>query len=383
MRHCLQAHKSNSTLIAKGERLARSRLAQLRPLASIEQRLERALGIASPLGLQAIKEEARSRGVTIARGKTAAGERFVAKLRRNAHSRAFEGDHCRLSLSIEVTRQQGGGDFTGGEGTCLFRSGRPSIPPSVNCNSGRLMVTLNTLPAARSVRLRLSDGRMIVSPVIFVPPRLGGPAGYYYQVVRGPSPIPVALVELDAHGRTLRTVALPRIVECTEHPVKYFPGGIRTLVQEAGPNGGPPFAIVAERYRFLGKVYFELKLNVEPLSEGGNERAGSEIILTPQPRALEWHIEDGCRPHPYAILYALLKKPGDTVLSRTGTTLIPWRTVPVPAGLHAGGVLVYSALSEPPEELIVRAPDGHTVAAEKLAPLATEARETCEGEAEG
>lgn len=374
---------ADRALIAKAQLLEQSELPRLRSLNSIEERLQRALGITPPPGLEVREEERKSPGVTIAHGKTAAGERFVAKLRRNVpHSRAFKANGCRLSLSIEAAQQEGGVHFTDREGTCLSRSGR-TLPPSVNCNSGLLTVTLNTLPAARSVRLRLSDGRAITSPVLFVPARLGGPAGYYYQVVRGPSPIPVALAELDAHGRTLRTIALPRIVECTVHPLKYFPGGVRALVQEAVPNGGPPFTIAAERYRFLGKVYFELKLHVEPLGEGGGERAGGEIFSASQHRALEWQIEEGCKPHPYTILYALLKNPGDTVLSRTGATLIPWRTVPIPAYLHAGGTLVYTVLPEPPEELIVRAPYGHTLAAEKLAPLATEAKETCEGEAEG
>lgn len=375
---------ADKALIAKAQRLAQTDVPLLRAFASVEERLRRTLGIASPPGLNVHEEERKSPEVTIAHGRTAAGERFVAKLRRNApHSQAFRENGCGLSLSIATTRHlQGGGDFSSSDGTCLSRSHRLEVP-SVNCNSGRLTVTLETLPAARSVRLRLSDGHTISSPVIFVPPRLGGPAGYYYQVVRGPSPIPVALTELGARGRALHTAALPHIVECTEHPVKYFPGGIRTLVQEVAPNGGPPFAIVAERYRFLGKVYFELKLHIEATGNGGNESAGSEIFFGTHPRALEFQIEEGCKPHPYAILYSLLKKPGETVFSRTGATLTPWRTVPIPAGLHAGGVLVYTALSEPPEELIVRAPNGYTVAAEKLAPLATEARETCEGEAEG
>ena len=103
----------------------------------------------------------------------------------------------------------------------------------------------------------------------------------------------------------------------------------------------------------------------------------------PRPRALEFQIEAGCKPHPYTILYSLLRQPGDTVLSRTGTTITPWRTVPIPADLHAGGVLVYTVLAEPPEEITLRAPDGHTVVGKTLNPLAIEARETCEGEAEG
>jgi hypothetical protein len=371
---------ADKALLAKAQRIAQAALPQVRSLAPVEERLRRALGIAPSPRPQRIQEAPKPVGVTLARGKTAAGERFVVRLRRNApHSRTFREEGCRLSLSIESTKyQQGIGNITSGETACLSRSGRPRSP-SVNCNSGLLTVTLGTLPAARSVRMRLSDGHTIVSPVLFVPARLGGPAGYYYQVVRGPSPIPVSLAELDAHGRTLRTVALHRIVECTEHPVKYFPGGIRTLVHEAIPNGGPPFAIVGERYRFLGKVYFEVKLHIE--AEGESE--GKEIFFGPRTRALEFQIEAGCKPHPYTILYSLLKKPSDTVLSRTGTTVTPWRTVPIPADLHAGGVLVYTVLAEPPEEISLRAPDGHTVVGETLNPLATETRETCEGEAEG
>jgi hypothetical protein len=377
---------ADRALIARAQRLAQTELPQLRSLESVEEWLQRALGIAPPPGLQSIKEESKSRGVAFARGKTAAGERFVARLRRNApHSRAFKESHCRLSLSIETSRPQGSFHFTGGDETCMSSSGRP-VPPSVDCNSGLLTITLNTLPDARSVRLRLSNGREITSRVLFASARQGGPAGFYYQVVRGPSPIPVALTELDAHGRTLRVVALPHIVECTLHPLKYFPGGVRTLVSDRVPSG-PAFTIVAERYRFLGTVYFELKLHLEETGESGLGGSSRSIIgatvLTPSPRALDWQIESGCKPHPYAILYSLLKKPGETVLSRTGTTLTPWRTVPIPAYLHAGGALVYTVLPAPPEELLIRAPDGRMIHSEKLAPLASEAAETCAGEAEG
>lgn len=82
-----------------------------------------------------------------------------------------------------------------------------------------------------SVRLRLGDNRTITSKAIGVPRRLGGPAGLYYQVVRGPSPIPVSLMELDAHGKTLAVLKLPAVVECTKKEKDYVSGGIVDLAQ--------------------------------------------------------------------------------------------------------------------------------------------------------
>lgn len=389
----------DKALIRKTQQLElRQEIASLSPLETIERQLQRTLGVKEPVA-EFVKKEKEARPITIAHGKTAAGEKYVAQLkRRSPHSREAQGG-CPLSLSITVTINIRTNGIRGSEGfeMCISRFDGHAYP-SVNCNAGMLTVTANTLPAARSVRLRLSDGYTITSRVLFVPKRLGGPAGFYYQVVRGPSPIPVALAELDAHGRTLRVVALPHVVECTKKPLKYFPGGIRTLVRDTVP-GGPTFTIVGERYRFLGHTYFETKLHLEePLeapsgsgllgSIGGGIAyrrisTGGSIIFSPRTRALEWQIEEGCKPHPYAILYSILKHPADTVLSRAAGTLTPWKAVPIPASLHAGGVLVYTVLPAPPEELILRAPDGHTISTEKLAPLAKEAAETCEGEAEG
>lgn len=86
-----------------------------------------------------------------------------------------------------------------------------------------------------------------VSRPVSVPRRLGGPDAFYYQAVRGPSPVPVSLTERDAQGRTLRVLKLRRIVGCSKHPLKYFPGGKLTLVHGSAPQG-PSFSIVGERY---------------------------------------------------------------------------------------------------------------------------------------
>ena len=244
-----------------------------------------------------------------------------------------------------------------------------------------MTVTINTLPAARSVRLGLSNGQQITSRVLFVPARQGGPAGYYYQVVRGPSPIPVSLTELDAHGRTLRTVTLPHIVECTENPIKYLPSGVQTLVHDKVPNG-PGFSITGERYRFLGSVYFELKVHVEETTGSGSGSAHSFGVLGRRPSVLDWQIETGCHPHPYVILYSVLKAPGDTVFVRTSGKLTAMRRVAIPAIFNAGGALVYTTSIAPSSELVIHTPNGKTALTEKLGSLASEAAETCHGEAE-
>jgi len=108
--------------------------------------------------------------------------------------------------------------------------------------------------------------------VAFVPARLGGPTGFYYQVVRGPSPIPVSLTELDAHGKPLRVFKLHRFVGCTKHLLKFLPGGIRTLVRDRVPQG-PTFSIVGEAYRFFGHIHFALQVDAE--GQGGHGESAS------------------------------------------------------------------------------------------------------------
>jgi hypothetical protein len=54
-----------------------------------------------------------------------------------------------------------------------------------------------------------------------------------------------------------------------------------------------------------------------------------------------------------------------------------------PYGHDARGVLAYIALPALPSDVIVRSPKGKTVAVERFAGQARDARETCEGEAEG
>jgi hypothetical protein len=190
----------------------------------------------------------------------------------------------------------------------------------INCNEGLLTLEAYTGAAVRRARLTLSDGHTIVSRVFQIPKRLGGPVGVYYEVVRGPRPIPVSLTELDAHGRVLRVLKVHSLVECTRHPLKDLPGGVRTVVSDRVPDGGPPFSIRSERYRFLAHVYLDFHISVEEEGSatfGGFAEGSSEEFLTSprKPSAFSPDISNGCLPHPYEILYGLLAHPRDTVLA--------------------------------------------------------------------
>jgi hypothetical protein len=244
----------------------------------------------------------------------------------------------------------------------------------LNCQKGLLTIEALTVPGARGVRLNLSNGGHITSPVVNLPASLGGPAGFYYQVIRGPTPIPVSLTELDVGGRALSTVKVFPVVECTKNPLRFLPGGLGPIGHGRVP-GGPSFSIVGEHYRFLGRDYFEMDIDTE---EGG----GGESPSGPA-RLLGWHHWMACKPHEYAIVYGLLKTPRDVVLARSQGGLEPLRHVRIPPRFHAEGVLVYIVLPSMPTELVVRNPLGRTVFAEKLVELARDTREQCEGEAEG
>ena len=354
------------------------------------KQFEAGVGLPAPKPLKKPIHKEKKPAV-LARGKTAAGGRFVVRARRQRPSRRAPARACTAQITIEEPSSPTTGLlelFSGGfTGRCLSRS-HVEPEPNVHCDAGLLTVEANLLPATRSVRLLLSNRRTITSPAIRVPARLGGPVGLYYQVVRGPSPIPVSLTELDAQGETLAVVKLPPVVECTKHLKKYVRDGIVRLVHEATPQS-PAFTIRAESYRELGVPHFESSLErenetlfgetgadaIEQAIEENSERRGTS--------AFKAQASAGCQPQPYAIIYGLLKAPDDSVLALVSGKLVPLRTLTIPAHLHAGGVLAYGTFSPLPTELVVRDASGATIARENLSGAATEATETCEGEAEG
>jgi hypothetical protein len=379
-------------------------------LARIETGLERTLGLATPAGAQAESEEAEAGptkgAVEIGHGATAVGGKYTVWLEPKPGS-SPRAPSCRLSMEVFETEAESNSpetreiDGTRVNEVCLSRS-HPRAPQAQCRDRGLLTIEAQTLPSARSVRLNLSDGRQITSRVAIVPAKLGGPAGFYYQVVRGPSPIPTSLTEVDANGRALRTVKLPRTAECVTRSLTRLHRMIRTIASGSLPQG-PSFSIDGERSRrfsiggerssAISATHFELSVEVAAEEEGGDLIGGSGGIAligssvggppTPKSSPFELQMSTGCEPHEYTILFGLLRDPADTVLARSSGSLQRFRRVSIPDSLHVRGVLAYIPLAAVPSEVLVRTPTGKTVLTENLTHRAREAKETCEGEAEG
>lgn len=261
----------------------------------------------------------------------------------------------------------------------------PASHAVVECEERVLTIELRTVAAARRVRLALSDGRRVSSPVSHITSKLGGPAGLYYQALNGPSPKPVKLEELGAHGRVLRTIAL-RPPRCPRPQSREPRSKTRTLASGTLP-GGEQFRIAGTLTTYRGRKSFGLEAELLAEGLGGSSEASGEIGAIGGARrsghAFAPELETGCRPAEFALVYGLLRKPHDVVLARTSNGLVALRKAKIPKALHAGGALAYVALGSVPQEVVVRTPTGRTVSSTNLAGKARDAREVCEGEAEG
>jgi hypothetical protein len=338
------------------------------------------LGIKNNLGLGLF-----SPGVIVGHGSTQAAGPFLARVRT---SEGPEVSRCRHEVTVEFKprshRSSSMVVFTGSESSrCL--SGHSAAPhATVRCEEGGLLEVESTaLARTRSVRLLLSDGTSVSSGVIAIPPRLGGPTRIYFQTIRGPSPFPVSLSELDARGRTLRVVKLRPVRNCRKMPAPV--STFREIVRASTPDG-TPFAITGSSVNFTGHQEFSLSIHAgNAAGLLGIESSDSSIAVggTHHETILaEVGLEAGCSPHPYAIVFGRLKTSGATVLAQTASGLVPLRLAKIPAALHAKGVVVYGAFSSFPSELIVRAADGRTLLRESLTSRAKEETEFCEGYAE-
>jgi hypothetical protein len=365
---------------------------------SARKRVEASLGLTTredrEKALKSRSHESKS-STEIGAGRTAAGTGYTVWLERTEGGSAGT---CELSVEVRSKPAELTGIFIiGDSGVCLAPvQDRSGI--GVKCEEGFLKVQGQVPVATHSVTLRMSNGEQIASRPTVVPRRLGGPAAFYYQAVRGPSPIPVSLVERDAQGHMLKVIKLRQIVGCTKHPLKYLPGGKRTLVRGQTPQG-PGFSIVGERYRLFGHIHTQLKLMAGEGLVGSDEGEGEEedeeeegpvrgpsgpfALPMRHTTPLDSEVTAGCRPHEYSIFYGLLKRPHDTVLAKVAGKLVPVLRVRIPVSLHVSGVLVYVASDSQPEEVLVRTPSGKVVTSENLSRAATEGRETCEGESEG
>lgn len=395
--HLLAVEDPADRALANKIAQARSRvgLALVKSLLVAQRQLETALGL-RPRELP--MSEKRKTTTPIGTVRTASGGRYAVSV-----ERAKGGSECKAQVQIRPVESGVAGvlgqifaiNLNSESVYCL--SDGTSAAPRAECTGGLIEIRARPLPATRRVILRLSDGRQIVSRPVLVPARLGGPAAIYFQALRGPSPIPVSLQELDGRGRVLRTVAVPRVLECSAHPVKYVRGGRITLVRGKAPQG-PDFSIVGERYRYAGALHTALMLGTgaeagKPEPEPESQPESIPLAGLPRPvrehellglrKPLELRSTAGCRPHEFSIVFGLLKRSRDTALAEVAGKLVPMSRARIPGSLHIHGVLVYLASESRPERILVRAPSGRIQMREGLRGQAVEQRETCEGESEG
>jgi hypothetical protein len=389
---------TEKALSRKIDALERGREASAQGVAGLFARVDSALGLVTEAEAHEATEshEGPPKGATVlAEGRSAAGGRYTIWLEPKQQRTGRKGTLCRLTLAVAETQSASkveGGEKSvelttgfGGTEACLSRA-HPERA-SVQCEEGLLTIAAQTLPRTRRVRLLLSDGREVTSNVALVPARRGGPLGFYYQVVRGPKPVPVSFAELDRHGKVLRTVKLPRSKRCVAHPFRYLPGGFRTIVNATVPQG-PSYSIIGERVSFGGHVQsaVRLELGLDAESQGITNETGSIVERVEGPRArpkpFELQVKTGCTPHEYAVLYGVLRDRRDSVVAQTVDARTPLRRAAIPSSLHIPGVLAYAAFPSMPSELVVRNPKGRLVMTRHLAGLARRSREVCEGEAE-
>lgn len=199
------------------------------------RRIERMLGVISEAEAAELAESfkawkrSRSGANVIGRGRVVGGGKYtiLVEARKRGGSRGPGGDRtfedlpashsCRLQVDVLEEETLSGSRLTvtdEPEVACLSRS--HPMAPRVRCEAERRAIEAQTQIGARSVRVTLADGHELLSRVLRVPRRLGGPAGFFYQAQLVWDSPPVALTELDRRGRPLRTVTLKHVPRCPE-----------------------------------------------------------------------------------------------------------------------------------------------------------------------
>jgi hypothetical protein len=308
--------------------------------------------------------------IALGRGRTAAGTRFEVS---SQSSQPGSPGSCRRSATVAYTRP-GAPEvlILGGPNNPICLSSPRYRRPALFCEAGIETIQTAVPASVRSARLVLADGRTIESRVVRVPRRDGGPAGIYAEEIRGSASHAVSLVELDAGGGVVLTLALPRY-RCVKpkEPEQLLTGA--ELASGRTPEG-ETFTISA-----FGSIDGEPFLSVDA---GVDPRLNEIAVGLGATKAFPWSLSIGCAPHPYAILYGILVAPGESVVAQTPQGAVALNVVPVASRMHAKGPLVYGVFSALPSELTVLGANGSTIYTENLQAKATEAAQFCEGYAE-
>lgn len=354
------------------------------------ERLEAALGLISEEEAREIELGPPRESVAIEKGRTIAGGRFTIRALPGKSS-SESGSKCPFGLQAEETLSGPHGRRSGWTQRCVSPSRRER--PTVDCTEGVLTITAILPGDVRSVRLVLSNGRKVASPAAIVPKRLGGPAGFYYQALRGPTPYPVSIVEVAEGGKALRTVKLPARTHCERRPATKYPkGGIRKIATGKVPHG-PKFAFTGEREPHHHTLSIAIEVAINGVARAGytplyGAAPGGEYLSVPEGGAphrkpFASAVFSFCRPHEYAIVYGVVRDVKDQVLARSEGHLVRLREVRIPKSLQVPGRFAYAALKRVPRQLLLRSPSGKTVVVRRLGRRSRHARELCEGEAGG
>jgi hypothetical protein len=158
-------------------------------------------------------------------------------------------------------------------------------------------------------------------------------------------------------GTAQRTSARPA------SPIRWI--AVRQLVHGTLP-GKQSYTIIGERYRFQRRVYFTLAISIDRpgLPPGGG--GGGSFNPSQRPGIFVYTAFGSCVPHPYAVVFGLLRAPSDRVVVRRGSNRTVLRHIAIPTVLHAHGVLAYARLAGAPSEVIVKRPDGTRPVDDKL-----------------
>jgi hypothetical protein len=334
-----------------------------------------AVGLQHTLGRPESPAEKHERVPVLKRGRTSSGSSFEV---RREGPQDLSGSSCRHSLTVAIEEASENSSQTTEGSVCL--SGEGERRPWSSCGTKNESIAVAVPSSVDAVRLTLSNGRTITSPVVRVPMRDGGPRRLYVQAVRGyTTRYPISLTELNRDGTTVRVLNV-RADRCENEPghdpsAPTFVG----LATSATPEG-EAFTIEGTLLRFgHDQTTFSLSrlgIGVPETSEGASTGHAA-------PKAFQWELASECPPHEFAIVYGILTAPGSSVLARTPGGLLPLTTVPLAADLDSGGPLVYGVFSTLPTELVILAADGSTFYSENLVAKAREQSEFCEGYVEG
>jgi hypothetical protein len=340
-----------------------------RLLASVGTAFQTVLRLKRILGFPRAETEEPKKPAVLGHGRTAAGTRFQM----SSESGLLGGLGCHRSASVFYSRP-GAPEvlIQGGPNNPICLSSPQYRHPAVFCESGIETIQTAVPASVSSARLVLANGRTIQSRVIRVPRRDGGPAGIYAQELRGSTSHAVSLEELNVGGSVVLALHLPRH-HCVKPPGQSETGlPTSTELATGHTPEGKPFTIHS-----YGTFNGQPSLNVDT---GLDPELGEPAFDAT--KAFPWSLSIGCAPHPYAIFYAILRPPGESVTARTPQGVVALSVVPLEPRLHVKGPLVYGVFSVLPSELTVLGANGSTVYTENLQAKAVEAAQFCEGYAE-